>query len=432
MANITGSNDAVVVGVEYRLGVAGFLALDALRARDSRGGCVGNYGLLDVFEALRWVHLNIARFGGDPDRVTVAGQSSGGSLVFALLASPEVTNSGYIHGGISLSGSPRLNSTTSEASSYWHREVVASTRCANLLDDRDALAACLLSLNETELVRATPANWHTDGFGFSVFSKTFQYAPILLIDHCMIPRSYFDAFSNGSDVKPLPLIIGATRQESDFSPEDDVRSFTSAQFRSFVRKTFTPAYSSAFVSELVQVYLDSPQIEPFDPQRLYSDIVTDATILCPNAYLAARWAHGDEAPVYFYSSRQRTENPFCVLEPFNHFTPPYCPLYSFHASDMFMWLSPQYDPVRFNYSMTAQDLEFGAQVQSRFAEFAQSGKVASWVPFADVGDFAPDRLPLQYHAVDMALPDTLVARYRKEKCNFWLKHKFYEKNGLIN
>eukprot|EP00966_Prymnesium_polylepis_P188333 4364776-Prymnesium_polylepis.1 len=57
--------DAVVVAVEYRLGIAGFLALDALADRDRRGrGLVGNYGLLDVMEALRWVQRNVAAFGG--------------------------------------------------------------------------------------------------------------------------------------------------------------------------------------------------------------------------------------------------------------------------------------------------------------------------------------------------------------------------------
>ena len=103
--------DAVVVGVEYRLGVSGWLALDALADRDHRGeGKVGNYGLLDVLAALRWVQANAKAFGGDARRVTVCGQSSGGSLVLALLASP--ASHGLLHRAISLSGSPRLNSTT--------------------------------------------------------------------------------------------------------------------------------------------------------------------------------------------------------------------------------------------------------------------------------------------------------------------------------
>ncbi len=74
----------VVVTVNYRLGTLGFLAHPALGA----GGDVGNYGLADQQAALRWVRDNIADFGGDPEKVTVAGESAGGMSVCDHLASP--------------------------------------------------------------------------------------------------------------------------------------------------------------------------------------------------------------------------------------------------------------------------------------------------------------------------------------------------------
>jgi para-nitrobenzyl esterase len=74
----------VVVTVNYRLGALGFLAHPALA---SHHGTAGNYGLMDQQAALRWVQHNIARFGGDPDNVTVAGQSAGGVSVLAQLVS---------------------------------------------------------------------------------------------------------------------------------------------------------------------------------------------------------------------------------------------------------------------------------------------------------------------------------------------------------
>jgi para-nitrobenzyl esterase len=72
----------VVVTVNYRLGALGFLSAPAL------GAGSGNYGLLDIVAALQWVQRNIHSFGGDPARVTIAGQSAGASAVLALLASP--------------------------------------------------------------------------------------------------------------------------------------------------------------------------------------------------------------------------------------------------------------------------------------------------------------------------------------------------------
>jgi para-nitrobenzyl esterase len=81
------SHGVIVVTVSYRLGALGFLALPALR-QESPLHSSGNYGLLDQIAALRWVQRNIAAFGGDPQRVTVFGQSSGANSVSALVASP--------------------------------------------------------------------------------------------------------------------------------------------------------------------------------------------------------------------------------------------------------------------------------------------------------------------------------------------------------
>src|SRR5437868_2199486 len=78
---------AVVVTINYRLGAFGFLAHSALAAESPRHAA-GNYGLLDQIAALQWVKRNIARFGGDPTRVTIFGESAGGMSVGSLIASP--------------------------------------------------------------------------------------------------------------------------------------------------------------------------------------------------------------------------------------------------------------------------------------------------------------------------------------------------------
>jgi para-nitrobenzyl esterase len=103
----------VVVTFNYRLGPLGFLAHRRLAAEDPRGGS-GNYGLHDQIAALEWVQRNVPAFGGDPRRVTVAGQSAGAHCTAALVASPRAH--GLFHRAILHSGSlgtnPRVRAET--------------------------------------------------------------------------------------------------------------------------------------------------------------------------------------------------------------------------------------------------------------------------------------------------------------------------------
>ncbi len=95
------SKGLVVVTFNYRVGVLGFLSHPDLN-KESSYHASGNYGLLDQIAAVRWVHDNIAAFGGDPGRITVAGQSAGASGVHSLPASPLAK--GLLHRAIADSG----------------------------------------------------------------------------------------------------------------------------------------------------------------------------------------------------------------------------------------------------------------------------------------------------------------------------------------
>jgi para-nitrobenzyl esterase len=89
------------VNLNYRLGLLGFLAHPEL-SKESSSKTSGNYGLLDCIAAFRWIHNNIAAFGGAPNRVTIAGQSAGGMAVHDLIASPLAK--GIFHRGVVESG----------------------------------------------------------------------------------------------------------------------------------------------------------------------------------------------------------------------------------------------------------------------------------------------------------------------------------------
>ena len=126
----------VVVTINCRLGVLGFLAHPALASRP--GGPSGNYGLMDQQAALRWVQRNIRRFGGNPDNVTIAGQSSGGTSVLVHLISP--ASRGLFHRAIVQSGSFALRQQSLAAAEADGQAFAAKAGCP------DQTADCLRRL----------------------------------------------------------------------------------------------------------------------------------------------------------------------------------------------------------------------------------------------------------------------------------------------
>jgi para-nitrobenzyl esterase len=152
------NEDVVVVTINYRLGFLGFLAHPALSAEADYQGS-GDYGWMDQQAALEWVQRNIKHFGGDPDNVTIFGESFGGLSVHAQLASPEAA--GLFHRAIVESGAYFLNTTSLAAAQ------AAGTAAATAMGCPDQTAACLRSLPVTTLL----AKQGSGGFTGNVDNK---------------------------------------------------------------------------------------------------------------------------------------------------------------------------------------------------------------------------------------------------------------------
>src|SRR6185503_16372317 len=127
---------AIVVTLNYRLGFLGFFAHPALSAA-SASQSSGNYGLMDQQAALRWVHRNIKKFGGDRDNVTIFGESAGGLSVHAHLASP--LSAGLFDRAIAQSGAYSLVQPSLATAELRGTGTSTSLGCA------DQTAACLRS-----------------------------------------------------------------------------------------------------------------------------------------------------------------------------------------------------------------------------------------------------------------------------------------------
>jgi len=185
----------VLVSVAYRVGQLGFLAHPELSA-ESADGVSGNYGLLDQIAGLKWIQKNISKFGGDPDKVTIFGESAGGISVSMLCASP--LSKGLFQGAISQSGGsfgptrttsyPGENMKTLKEAEYDGIEYVKKYGCSSIAEMR--------KLNAEKLI---PKGWTMPG-GWPI------------VDGVVIPDDQYKLYKAGK-YNDVPILIGYNSDE---------------------------------------------------------------------------------------------------------------------------------------------------------------------------------------------------------------------------
>ncbi|MBQ02206.1 MAG: hypothetical protein CL477_16170, partial [Acidobacteria bacterium] len=195
------ARDVVLVSINYRLNVFGFYAHPALSA-ESPHGASGNYGLLDMVASLEWVRDNIAAFGGDPNRVTIFGESAGAGAVMSLMVVPQAE--GLYHGAIAESdwiyGWDRPLSGTGSAEAD-------GTRVAEELGVSDPAA----SLDELRAASAVDVLAAFQAAGNSPFTREdAAWAPN--VDGWVIPDDPIDMYETGRQ-HDVPLVVGMNGNE---------------------------------------------------------------------------------------------------------------------------------------------------------------------------------------------------------------------------
>ncbi|GCE21729.1 carboxylesterase/lipase family protein [Dictyobacter kobayashii] len=190
--------DMIVVTLNYRLGAAGFLYLGDLLGEKYASS--GNSGLLDIVAALKWVHDNIARFGGDPGRVTIMGESAGAMCVGALLALPAAQ--GFFQQAILESGAGQTTRDTASATSFTRRFLAGLGLSAH-----DAKK--LLTLSTDELLAAQIRFIQSESIGGVRHLRYF--GPV--VDGTTLPHYPLDAVAQGKGAR-VPLLLGTNRDEA--------------------------------------------------------------------------------------------------------------------------------------------------------------------------------------------------------------------------
>lgn len=360
-ANVA-ARGAVFVNFNYRLGILGFMAHPELTA-ESPHHASGNYGFLDQVAALRWIQRNIGRFGGDPARVTIAGQSAGGGSVVALTASPLAA--GLFQRAFVQSGGGIDNASPSLAESE-----------QTGLEVQKAVGA--KSLAE---MRQMPAD------RIYVVQRDFQFGESGSVtvkpnvDGYFLPDRIAAIYAAGKQ-NDVPTVAGFTADDISPSPLRLVK--TVAEFQDKARQVY-----GENAARFLSLYPAASDAEAAAMGRLSA---RQAMIEKGARKLAQAHSATGKTAFYMYL--------FSHAHPFNPAAIPFdAPQGAYHTSDVPYWFQTQdtlnlFRPTRL---WTAQDRDLSTRMMDSLLAFARTGNPATpitpwpaWRPgderYVDFGD----------------------------------------------
>ncbi|XP_012688033.2 carboxylesterase 5A-like [Clupea harengus] len=272
----------VVVIVQYRLGILGFFSTGDEHAQ-------GNWGLLDQIAALQWVQQNIGIFGGDPNSVTIAGESAGGMSTSFLVLSP--LSKGLFHRAVLQSGSATVAGYSTNTPAVFAQMVANVTDCDS--SSTEALVQCLRQKNEEELInvmkKKIPASATVDG--------KFLPAPA-------------EQLLSSKDFLKVPILIGVTNHEFGWSlPKaffpGGLENIDRAMITGALGRLIPSGVASGVNEIIVDEYLKDAKT-PEDIRDASLDLLGDLFLVIP-AIKVANYHRDAGVPVYMYEFQHRPE-----------------------------------------------------------------------------------------------------------------------------
>jgi carboxylesterase type B len=408
------NTQTIGVTINYRLNIFGFLSLKELSLENGQktGNFVsGNYGIQDQQLALRFIKSISTYIFGDESRITVAGQSSGGTSIFALLSSP--ASVGLFSAAISLSGSPNITISMDSAENQ-NVNIPASLNCNNA--NYSLVLSCLRSKSVSELLAAIPDSWNTPGI-FGVTNKIggMDYAGLVIVDGVTLTMPFDKAMEVG--LVDVDMIVGNMGQEPDNGPDLKVQNFTDEEWQNWLDSYFS-AWPANTSSTLYNLYSNSSLL---DRQLAYDEITTDYGILCPTVEIAINAKKGNyKSNLYVYV------NNFALYNGVPHTG--YTANWAFHTID----LQAAFNDYCCGYVPVSQDLLQQTFLQSVWSQLMETGNLipsesANWKSIEDIAGF-PNHYNVMVISDPYKPPDfrasQVVVDYKANTCQTLLQLGF--------
>ncbi|XP_053576293.1 para-nitrobenzyl esterase isoform X2 [Bombina bombina] len=397
---LTEHSQMVHVSFNYRLNAFGFMALSLLRD-GSPTNTSGNYGFMDQVAALQWVKQNIKSFGGDPDKVTIYGQSSGGTSVWAMMVSPLAK--GLFHRAIDISGSAVFTATMADA----ERDNLIFLNKTGCKD-----AVCLRQLTVPKILKSIPwfeyPNWAADDL-CDLPQKGKFAGPVAVVDGYVIPAPPLEVWKKKLEgYSDVPYVIGTTLQETEYAPAfTNISKWSEEDYRWFV-KVRLDTFGGGLTKEALDLYPTSEFCS--QPKRCiektYMTMVSDLRVSCPNNELAKQAAATLSSPVYRYVVTYTPSRPAKVSSLFS-----YESWFAFHVLDTLAIFGTM------DYALgetSEADHKFQELVRKYILHFAKEGSMPSeWPEYPDTTALLCTNL-------------TTAKNYRAAQCDLWHKNDMFK------
>ncbi|XP_029438661.1 uncharacterized protein LOC115079332 [Rhinatrema bivittatum] len=397
--SLADKTQVVHVSFNYRLNVLGFMALNILR-EDSPSNTSGNYGFLDQIAALQWVKNNIQSFGGDPEKVTIYGQSSGGTSVWTLMMSPLAKN--HFHRAIDMSGSYVYTKRLPEAE---HDNLVflEKTSCKDI--------KCLQELPVETLLKSVPwfefPYWAADDLTDLPVKGRLNGA-VAVVDGYVVPEPPLEMWKERTGYSDVPLMIGTTMQEAEFSPlYPNISSWTEEDYEWRVKSNLA-TFGGTLAHDALHLYPVSKFCDRSERcvEKAYMTMVSDLRVTCPNNELAKAASEALSSPVYRYVVNYTASRPALISDLL-----PYDSWFAFHMLDIFGF----FGSLDFVLGATTKaDRDFERLMQKHLVYFANHGEMPeSWPRY-------PEGIAM------LSSPLSVVTNYSSDRCALW------KDNGLFD
>nr|XP_034974962.1 fatty acyl-CoA hydrolase precursor, medium chain-like isoform X1 [Zootoca vivipara] len=382
----------VVVAIQYRLGLPGFFSTGTSDAR-------GNWGLLDQVASLQWVQENIAHFGGDPNSVTIFGESAGAFSVGIQLLSP--LSKGLFHRAISESGVTQLPDLV-----ITHPDVLAqlSNKIANTFGceaSSSALVHCLRSKTEEELITLTAKL--TPGFGIIP----------AVVDGEFIRKAPEELLAS-KELNTVPYLLGMNNHEYGWVVPAalNISGIAEGMDKETIIATFQQITTSTkFSPESLQIILDEYLGDTKDRAKLrdrFLDMMGDMVFVAPSVEIA-RYHRDSGAPVYLYEFQ-------CRPSALKHTKPDF--VKADHGDEIgFVFGVPflSSELAALMGKATEAEIELSRKIMKYWSNFARNGNpngkgLVEW-----------PRYDLNEGYLELNLEQRKAEKLKKNKVDFWLK-----------